>query len=231
LTVPQDLTQTRATKYNNQTFQQEGLMPPRTDLPPTTSSQVKQLPPPQFTLPHIEATFEGGYFKGVPGAMEVVPFSCTVKIPNSWLSKDEHYPANVFKNQFADRVMKNKPEYPGFSGVRTCLLTRTTELPSGLTQEQELNWTADYSRMAELAKRVGKMRFVPLDPKEGTPLPAESVEIKPEFYPDLASLRNAIKRCVAEPQAFKAEQDKLSSGYERKRDELSMQDELKALGY
>lgn len=188
----------------------------------------KALPPPSKpTVPHIEATFEGDYYKGVVGAMEVHPFTETVKIPNSWLMRDDMHPAAVFKHKFAKKIMK---KHPGYNDVRTVHLKETTDLPDGMTVEQELSWTADFNKLVALAKQhASKVRFIPLDPKEGTPLPGQVVGVKPEFYSDAPALRNAIRRCISEPQAFQREQEKISKGYEAKRDAMTMQEELDAL--
>lgn len=197
---------------------------PLPPLPPPATSQTSAVP---ITLPHVVATFTGEFFKGVVGAMEVVPFTESVMIPHTWLLKEELNPVFVFRHKFAKKLMR---KYPGYSDVRTVYLKDTTELPDGMTVESELNWTADFTKLVTLAQRYAKkISFIPLDPKEGTPLPREDVGVRPEYYADENALRNAIKRCMAEPQAFKAEQDRLSRGYEVRKNELTMQEEMAAL--
>lgn len=188
----------------------------------------RPLPPARPTVPHITATFEGGYYKGVVGAMEVHPFKETILVPDTWLLRDDMHPAAVFKIKFARKLLAKK--YPGYNDVRTVHLVDTSELPSGMSVEQELNWTADFAKLIQFAKKyASQISFIPLDPKEGTPLPRQTVGVRPEFYSDVNGLRNAIKRCMAEPQAFAAEQEKLSKGYEKRKNELTMQEEMDAL--
>ncbi len=61
-------------------------------LTPMAIKELPPLPPAANqaklpSIPHVVASFEGEYFKGVVGAMEVVPFSEDVLVPHTWLAK------------------------------------------------------------------------------------------------------------------------------------------------
>lgn len=163
-------------------------------------------------VPHLIATFRGTYFKSGGVGMQHAPYEKQVKIPLSFLEHGHMTPIGIFKQRLAPRVMT---EYEGYSGVRTCRLVSCSELPKNLELNQLLNWTASSEGLAEIAKQYTPMH--------------KGMRFKPELWPDPVELREAIRRCKAEPEVYFNEQKIREEGeysFERKLD-----DELASLGY
>lgn len=152
---------------------------------------------------HVMATFKGTYYKGAGSHSELIPFTAEVAIPQQWVEDDGHHPVSLFVNYFAESLFKDTT---GYSKIHHVRLASTGPLPE-MDATHELRWTADYKKLVKIAERT-KVGFIPLDPKEGTPLKQKHAVVRPELYPDTHSLRTAILRCIQEPQAFEQEQIK-----------------------
>lgn len=176
--------------------------------------------------PHIKAKFQGELYKGSAKGHEVETFTVDIKIPLSWVQRDDLYPEYVFSNFYADKVLKN---HPGYSSVRSVEMIHTDKLPP-LSFEQTLRWTANYADLVVMANQIGSKRFQPSKTdKDGKPLPMESVAIRCELFTTPRELRNAIMRIMYEPEAFKREQDRLAVS--SKIEHRNMAEELALLGY
>lgn len=179
--------------------------------------------------PHIEATFAGSYYKGTAGGFEAELFSVDAKIPLSWVEREDLTPAAIFIKYIAPRVMKG--QYAGYTGIRFVEVIKTSELPE-LPLDQKLDWTAEHKDLVKIASSVGKAVYkVQLEDEKTKKVITKSVtvSVKTELYPDPISLRNAIRRCIAEPEAFDKEQENRASSEVITR--KSMEEELIELGY
>jgi hypothetical protein len=162
--------------------------------------------PPIGEAEYTTATFQGLYYKGVANGKEAVSFKIDIKVPFACLRDQGYHPAWVMQKMGKSLLGKDA----AFGGLRNFELTQTTKLPNDLNPIEHLNWTANYHDLCNLVKRYATERqYYPLDPSEGTPLPARRVSVMQELFSTPASLRNAIKRCMADPEAFDKEQGKL----------------------
>lgn len=173
--------------------------------------------------PHVVATFAGTYFCGGSGEMEAVPYIKDVKVPLGWVTSEEHTPVSLFIQYFAKRVLS---DVRGYSGIRTCELKSVNQLPE-LNLKQRLKWMTDYAEVAKIGSQTSGT-YNPLDP-EGRQLGRKTVAVKCNLYPSIQALKDAIERCLDEPQAFEQEQEKLSKS--KVIEHRSMELELAALGY
>lgn len=156
--------------------------------------------------PHILATFKGTFYKSVGGkGKEYVPWEKTVKVPLSAVSYKNHTPIGFFRRYKEAKLMTEL----GGAGIRTIELTKVDgSLPPNLSFQQELQWTADFDKLREIAERVGEKEYIHVDlmtdEKE-----KKYVTINVNMYPDPTKLRDAIKMILEEPEAFAREQKKL----------------------
>lgn len=173
--------------------------------------------------PFIEAFFKGTYYKGSAAGTEPVPFEVKAKIPVSWVQDPNLNPPFVFKKFFAQRLLDQTP-----SNIRFVELVRTGELPSHLPLNQELDWTADYEKLVQIAQNIGKRPFISVNLEDGTQKQG-SVEVDVNLWASPSELREAIRRCVADAEAFSKEQkSRAESSVIAQR---NMEAELADLGY
>jgi len=162
--------------------------------------------PPQ-QVPFFHATFAGMVFVSGSRGNEQKPFQEEVRVPQAWAVNPELHPVGVFIKHYAPRLFK---QVPGYDGVAMCELIDSEGLPSAMAQDRYLEWCGSYSDLAQFVTTRG-------------------LEIRLELFPSSALLRQAIKRAIKEPEAFKREQDEKSrSGVLEAR---QMNAELAALGY
>lgn len=162
---------------------------------------------------YVTATFQGLYFKGVASGKEAVPFKVNIKVPFECIRNPAYHPAWVMQ-KLASKLFGKDTAY---GGLRNFELTVTSKLPTDLNPLEHLNWTAGYYDLVALIKRYATDRvYHPLDPSEGTPLPSQKVSVVHELFSTPASLRNAIKRCINDPEAFDKEQKKLLKKWDDK---------------
>lgn len=178
--------------------------------PPAPTQSVAVAEPENIQdLPYITATYSGFYYKpaGSKGT-DVAPFSIEVKVPKTWLTRDDYSPKGFFKALIAPRVMPK--QYPDYDGLQITNLVTTSALPAGLEETAYLNWTTDMTALTKYAQD-------------------RKLPINFELYPETDSLRQAIFRCSLEREAFLKEQEML--GTSKLKDKRAMEAELAALGY
>lgn len=187
--------------------------------------------PPQdnSAIQFVTATFQGMYFKGVGQSKEAVPFTKDVKVPYSCLRSLSMHPAWVFLQVAPDLLGRE----PGYGGVRNVELSMTTPLPRDMDRDAMLNWTASYEDLILFIKRYAtNVKYTPTNFKDdGKVLPAKVVSVIPELFTTPASLRGAIRRCLADAEAFAKEQEKQEKLWTdpEKTDVRNLNKELKAL--
>lgn len=169
----------------------------------SVEEQLAQSKPETF-----QATFTGYYFAGTGQGYEKVGFRETVTLPLSWLERDDFSPNGLFR-----RFLAGKPKVlgtrDGYSGVYTCTLVETSPLPQ-LPDKAYLTWTTNYTDLTRFARQ-------------------RNLGIRPDLYPTVDELREAIRFAMEEPEAFAKMQDKRSKS--SRVVHLNMEAELAALGY
>ncbi len=83
------------------------------------------------------------------------------------------------------------------------------ELPRIKVAEHELDWMCDLPALVKFAEDLGERPYQHVDLKTNE-RENRRVEMNPHLYPDVQSLRQAIKLLLSEPEAFDREQEKLA---------------------
>ncbi len=173
----------------------------------TTAAQLKQNATAQpAEPPSIKATYAGTYYKKVGKGYDYVPYAKTVRWPLSAVLNEGYTPIGLFHRYKKKKLM----EAVGGIDTRIVELVKVEgELPRIKNDAHRLNWIADHAELVAFAAEIGEVRYVHVDLKtdERTTM---TVELNPHLYPDVASLRHAIKMLITEPEAFDREQGKLA---------------------
>lgn len=207
-----------------QPVMQQSALPSDFLIPP-----APEIPTDPNSIQYATATFQGMYFKGVGQQKEAVSFTKQVKVPHSCLRALGMHPAWVFLQVAPDLLGRE----PGYGGVRNVDLVMTTPLPRDMDRDAMLNWTAAYDDLMLFIKRyTTNVRYTPTNFKDdGKVLPAKVVSVVPELFTTPTALRGAIRRCLADPEAFAKEQEKQEKLWTdpEKKDLRNLNKELKAL--
>jgi hypothetical protein len=155
----------------------------------------------------IEATFAGTYYHGTLGGFETEAFEETVVVPIEYVEDPEVNPIGLFRRELAAVVIGG---VRSGRDLRECRLVSTSKLPDHLEFDERLKWTTDYDELCALAKQIGRkgaVHYIKEDLETGDQT-KHSVSVDVTLYPEPHQLRNAIRRCVDEPQAFDREQSR-----------------------
>lgn len=162
--------------------------------------------PPLSSVPHIEATYKGFYYKAGVKGNEKTPFMETIKVPLKLLLHPKRSSIGVFRDLIGPKIME---KHEGFSGICKVYLHDNGPLPSDLPLHKKLDWTGSFAGLAEFAK-------------------VQTPEVIPGLYNNASELRHAIRVCLQDPKGFAHQQEK---GAPIRQDELDIAQELADLGY
>lgn len=157
--------------------------------------------------PHIKATFAGTYYKSVGGnaGKEFVPFEHTVKFPLSAVQAETYTPVALYRKYKEKTYMKKL----GGAGVRQIYLVKVEgDLPR-MSLEHELNWTASYQELLDLALKAGEKHYTKIN-RQTEARERASVFIRPELFPSPDELRFGLKLLMDDPEAFDMHQERLA---------------------
>lgn len=156
--------------------------------------------------PHVVATFAGQFYKGINSKeLDHKPFEFVIRIPMPLVLDPTQTPCSIFVTHYAKRhLLKTHGE----TKTRLVNLIKCVGVPfESLQYDHMLSWITDYNDMAAVASQC-KAEYAPYDPlviEPGyVPKPREKAEIRLELWPDIDSLRSAIRqfRSTEGPEGF-----------------------------
>lgn len=154
--------------------------------------------------PHVVATYAGQYYKGVNSKeLDHKAFEFTIRVPLPLVLDPSQTPCSIFVTHYAKRHLLKAH---GESKTRLVNLIRCVGVPfESLKDNHMLDWITDYNDMAHVAKYC-RVEYAPYDPlviEPGyVPKPKQVAEIRLELWPDIDSLRAAIKQFRQDPEGF-----------------------------
>ena len=157
-------------------------------------------------VPHILATYRGTYYhptSGGGGAQKAEQFEfADLRIPLDLVMDPAHTPYSIFAQHYAPRVLMQKH---GHQKTQYIKLVEAKGVPIIEDQDHVLSWMTDYNDLVKVAAMT-KPEYKPYDPNEqelgNIPKPKQRAEIRVALYPNPDSLRQAIRSCRLDPEAF-----------------------------
>jgi hypothetical protein len=188
---------------------------------------------PHEAPPHIIAKYVGTYYHAV-GSKESTqkPFVYHERVPMEWVLDPKQTPISIFVQHFSKRSLRRDTGTHRTQNI--CLAdTEGLDVSTLAVNNHTLNWVTRYEDLAKIAKAVDRT-YIPYSPDANeagytVPEPSKAV-FRLELWPDVDELRNAIKLCLKDPEAFmKSQQVRADKGHVTQM--IQANETLQKLGY